>query len=286
MSRVLLAFVPAVLFATTLAAAPPGPDETWPGFRGHELSGIAPGGSVPERWSVTDHVRWKLDVPGRGWSSPIVWGNTVFLTSAHQRQAVQAADPWSLRQRLHRRDAGPGAAGRGDQAPRPRSRQRNQRRSGRDPLHGLRRRRRHRQDQVGARSPPPGAARRPPSQEHLRLRDAVHRRRAALCLVRPERRVVLLFDDRRSAVEEGMAAAADLSRLRHGVVAGRARWPGLSAARQRGRVLHHRARRQNRPGAVADQPPEHRPAAVVLDHAVHLAARPPHRDRDDRTRRS
>ena len=82
MSRVLLAIVPAVLFATTLAAAPPGPDETWPGFRGHELSGIAPGGSVPERWSVTDHVRWKLDVPGRGWSSPIVWGNTVFLTSA------------------------------------------------------------------------------------------------------------------------------------------------------------------------------------------------------------
>ena len=37
---------------------------------------------MPERWSVTDHVRWKLDVPGRGWSSPIVWGNTVFLTSA------------------------------------------------------------------------------------------------------------------------------------------------------------------------------------------------------------
>jgi outer membrane protein assembly factor BamB len=82
MSRVFFAFVPAVLVATSLAAAPPGPDETWPGFRGHELSGIAPGGSVPERWSVTDHVRWKLDVPGRGWSSPIVWGNTVFLTSA------------------------------------------------------------------------------------------------------------------------------------------------------------------------------------------------------------
>ena len=50
------------------------------------------------------------------------------------------------------------------------------------------------------------------------------------------------------------------------------------------RVVHHRARRENRRGAVAHRRAEHRPAAVVLDHAVRLAARPAHRDRDDRTR--
>jgi outer membrane protein assembly factor BamB len=45
------------------------------------MSGIAPGPSVPDRWSTTEHVKWKVDVPGHGWSSPIVWGDTVFLTS-------------------------------------------------------------------------------------------------------------------------------------------------------------------------------------------------------------
>ena len=45
------------------------------------MSGIAPGPGVPERWSATENVKWKVDVPGQGWSSPIVWGDTVVLTS-------------------------------------------------------------------------------------------------------------------------------------------------------------------------------------------------------------
>jgi outer membrane protein assembly factor BamB len=45
------------------------------------MSGVAPAGKVPERWSTTENVRWKIEVPGQGWSSPIVWGNTVFVTS-------------------------------------------------------------------------------------------------------------------------------------------------------------------------------------------------------------
>ena len=35
----------------------------------------------PERWSATENVAWKTDLPGLGWSSPIVWGNRVFLTT-------------------------------------------------------------------------------------------------------------------------------------------------------------------------------------------------------------
>ena len=50
------------------------------------------GSAVPERWSTTENVAMEGRRPGQGWSSPIVWGDAVFLTSGDQRQAVQAAD--------------------------------------------------------------------------------------------------------------------------------------------------------------------------------------------------
>ncbi len=37
--------------------------------------------ALPDKWSATENVIWKVDVPGSGWSSPIVWGNQVFVTS-------------------------------------------------------------------------------------------------------------------------------------------------------------------------------------------------------------
>jgi outer membrane protein assembly factor BamB len=74
------AFVTLFVTPAFAAAAAPKPEETWPGFRGHAMSGIAPG-AAPETWSATENVRWKIAVPGQGWSSPIVWGDTVFITS-------------------------------------------------------------------------------------------------------------------------------------------------------------------------------------------------------------
>ena len=56
--------------------------EHWPQFRGPESRGIASGPKLPDRWSATENIAWKTDVPGRGWSSPIVWGDRVFLTTA------------------------------------------------------------------------------------------------------------------------------------------------------------------------------------------------------------
>src|SRR4029078_12655766 len=64
------------------ATAAPKPEDTWPGFRGREMSGIATANTVPERWSATDHVKWAVPIAGHGWSSPIVWGDTILLTSA------------------------------------------------------------------------------------------------------------------------------------------------------------------------------------------------------------
>jgi outer membrane protein assembly factor BamB len=54
--------------------------DNWPQFRG-PAAGLADGNNLPDTWSPTKNVVWKCDVPGRGWSSPIVWGDKVFLTS-------------------------------------------------------------------------------------------------------------------------------------------------------------------------------------------------------------
>jgi outer membrane protein assembly factor BamB len=56
----------------------------WPGFRGPSGSGIADGQHPPITWNLdTGHnVRWKVKVPGLGHSSPVIWGNRVFLTTA------------------------------------------------------------------------------------------------------------------------------------------------------------------------------------------------------------
>ena len=55
--------------------------EQWPQFRGLTAGSIPDSPGLPDRWSQTDNVVWTLDVPGRGWSSPVVWGDHVFITS-------------------------------------------------------------------------------------------------------------------------------------------------------------------------------------------------------------
>lgn len=54
----------------------------WPQFRGPGGHGIANESNIPLKWSGDDHVRWGADVPGTGWSSPVVQGDRVWLTTA------------------------------------------------------------------------------------------------------------------------------------------------------------------------------------------------------------
>jgi len=56
--------------------------DCWPGWRGRNGSGIAPAGSPATQFSAGEGFRWKVEVPGQGNSSPVVWGNLVLLTSA------------------------------------------------------------------------------------------------------------------------------------------------------------------------------------------------------------
>jgi outer membrane protein assembly factor BamB len=62
----------------------------WPQFRGPDGAGLADESALPERWSTTENVKWSVDVPGRGWSSPIVWGDRVYVTSAISPGAFKA----------------------------------------------------------------------------------------------------------------------------------------------------------------------------------------------------
>ena len=55
--------------------------ENWPQFRGPGSRGVGDSSGLPDIWSATENVAWKTDIPGRGWSSPIVWGDRVFLTT-------------------------------------------------------------------------------------------------------------------------------------------------------------------------------------------------------------
>jgi len=58
--------------------------QNWPSFRGRSASGVADGGSAPTTWDATKstNIQWKTPVPGVGHSSPVVWGNRVFVTTA------------------------------------------------------------------------------------------------------------------------------------------------------------------------------------------------------------
>ena len=64
------------------AAASSEVEDGWPAWRGPSRTGSAPGGDPPIEWSEEKNVRWKNAVPGLGLSSPIVWGDRLFLTTA------------------------------------------------------------------------------------------------------------------------------------------------------------------------------------------------------------
>jgi outer membrane protein assembly factor BamB len=57
------------------------PVTNWFQFRGAGALGVADNPNLPERWSTNENVAWKIEVPGRGWSSPIIAGDRVLLTT-------------------------------------------------------------------------------------------------------------------------------------------------------------------------------------------------------------
>jgi outer membrane protein assembly factor BamB len=57
-------------------------DLSWPEFRGPRGDGSSSAQGLPLRWSETNHVKWKTPIHGRAWSSPVIWGQQIWLTTA------------------------------------------------------------------------------------------------------------------------------------------------------------------------------------------------------------
>ena len=92
----------AVALAVVLVFAAPGwasvsIAQEWPSWRGPSDDGMARG-DAPVTWHENQNIKWKLDIPGRGQSSPVVWGNQIFVTTAIQigtRPARSSGRRWS-----------------------------------------------------------------------------------------------------------------------------------------------------------------------------------------------
>ena len=56
--------------------------ETWPEFRGPSGDGHSDAVGLPLRWSETENVKWKTPIHDKGWSSPVIWGTQIWLTTA------------------------------------------------------------------------------------------------------------------------------------------------------------------------------------------------------------
>lgn len=86
MKRAVLALV-----AVTLPAGLRAEPATWPQWRGPGSQGVSSEKGLPNEWSSARNVLWKADIPGRGHSSPIVWGDRIFLTTALAGEVVRGA---------------------------------------------------------------------------------------------------------------------------------------------------------------------------------------------------
>jgi outer membrane protein assembly factor BamB len=69
-----------------LASAAFAAEDDWPRFRGPNGTGISPAATVPVKWTESDY-NWKVTLPGPGHSSPVLWGEKIFLTCADPKTA-------------------------------------------------------------------------------------------------------------------------------------------------------------------------------------------------------
>ena len=65
--------------------------ENWPQFRGPHGTGLPEAKRLPTTWARDQHVAWKADIPGQGWSQPVVWEKRIFVTTAVPEPAADAA---------------------------------------------------------------------------------------------------------------------------------------------------------------------------------------------------
>src|SRR4030095_14402403 len=81
--RLSLLIVASTLLGTSSRAqGPPSADRFWPQWRGPDATGVSKHANPPIEWNETKNIRWKVEIPGRGFASPVVWGDRIFVLSA------------------------------------------------------------------------------------------------------------------------------------------------------------------------------------------------------------
>jgi outer membrane protein assembly factor BamB len=83
----------------------------WPQWRGPFFNGVAKGATAPVEFSDTKNIKWKVAIPGRGFSTPVIWGNRIFLTTAVPTGKVTKSAPPEQARPLD----WPGGAGAGEE---------------------------------------------------------------------------------------------------------------------------------------------------------------------------
>lgn len=87
----------------------------WPAWRGPLHNGVAPEANPPVEWSETKNVKWKVPIPGRGTSTPVIWNDLVFILTA----IPDGAEPAPAPAPPAGGDAGRGGRGRSEQPTQP-----------------------------------------------------------------------------------------------------------------------------------------------------------------------
>ncbi|MCC9603003.1 PQQ-like beta-propeller repeat protein [Stieleria sp. JC731] len=82
----LLLILPSITFAADLT-------QGWPQWRGPEFSGVAENSNPPTTWSESENIRWKIEVPGAGSSTPIILGDRVYVATAIETDRSKEGAP-------------------------------------------------------------------------------------------------------------------------------------------------------------------------------------------------
>jgi outer membrane protein assembly factor BamB len=88
----LVKVIGAVLACCVLAWGLASKESNWPYWRGPAADGMAVG-DAPLQWSDTQNIGWETEIPGRGNSSPVVWGDRIFLTTAVAKGSLSSGGP-------------------------------------------------------------------------------------------------------------------------------------------------------------------------------------------------
>jgi outer membrane protein assembly factor BamB len=119
--RTIFSFVLAALVSQAASAVSPDTldQNQWAQWRGPSFNGMARG-DAPTQWSDTKNIKWKTQIPGRGHSTPIIWGDRIFLTTAiptgQKPEAIESSDSQTSQTGERRRGRGGPGGDTGPQA--------------------------------------------------------------------------------------------------------------------------------------------------------------------------